>query len=45
MGMSKTRARVLRSNTLLSVLTPGILVTKLIGSDRGGFARALVAGC
>jgi hypothetical protein len=35
-------AKILRDGTFSSV---NILVTKLIGSDRSGFARALVAGC
>jgi hypothetical protein len=35
-------AKILRDGTFSSV---NILVTKRIGSDRSGFARALVAGC
>lgn len=35
-------AKILRDGTFSSV---NILVTKMIGSDRSGFARALLAGC
>ena len=35
-------AKILRDGTFSSV---NILVTRLAGSDRSGFARALVAGC
>ena len=35
-------AKILREGTFSSV---NILVTRMIGSDRSGFARALVAGC
>ena len=35
-------AKILRDGTFSNV---NILVTRMIGSDRSGFARALVAGC